>query len=49
MMLDVSLTGGGVVAADDLPGPVVTFLNVIGVQWPYINVRHEARCFLGEV
>jgi len=25
------------VAIDDLPGPVVTFLNVIGVEWPYIN------------
>jgi hypothetical protein len=25
------------VAVDDLPGPVVTFLNVIGVEWPYIN------------
>lgn len=25
------------VAIDDLPGPVVTFLNVVGVQWPYIN------------
>lgn len=24
-------------AVDDLPGPVVTFLNVIGVEWPYIN------------
>jgi uncharacterized protein YukE len=33
----MSLTGGGVVAIDDLPGPVVTFLNVIGVEWPYIN------------
>ncbi|MGH3626817.1 MAG: hypothetical protein ACRDRL_05160, partial [Sciscionella sp.] len=22
---------------DDLPGPVVTFLNVIGVEWPYVN------------
>lgn len=22
---------------DDLPGPVVTFLNVIGVPWPYLN------------
>jgi hypothetical protein len=27
----------GVVAVDDLPAPVVTFLNVIGVDWPYIN------------
>jgi hypothetical protein len=25
------------VAVDDLPGPVVTFLNVIGIDWPYIN------------
>lgn len=24
-------------AVDDLPGPVVAFLNVIGAQWPYIN------------
>jgi hypothetical protein len=24
-------------AIDDLPMPVVTFLNVIGVDWPYIN------------
>jgi uncharacterized protein YukE len=24
-------------AADDLPGPVVTFLNVIGIDWPYLN------------
>jgi hypothetical protein len=24
-------------AIDDLPTPVVTFLNVIGVEWPYIN------------
>lgn len=24
-------------AIDDLPMPVVTFLNVIGVEWPYIN------------
>ena len=24
-------------AADDLPLPVVTFLNAIGVEWPYIN------------
>lgn len=24
-------------AADDLPGPVVTFLNVLGIDWPYIN------------
>lgn len=25
------------VAVDDLPGPVVNFLNVIGIEWPYIN------------
>jgi uncharacterized protein YukE len=25
------------VAADDLPGPVVTFLNVLGIDWPYID------------
>lgn len=24
-------------AADDLPAPVVTFLNVIGIDWPYID------------
>lgn len=24
-------------AIDDLPGPVVTLLNVIGVPWPYVN------------
>ena len=24
-------------AIDDLPGPVVNFLNVIGVEWPYVN------------
>lgn len=24
-------------AIDDLPMPVVNFLNVIGVQWPYID------------
>jgi hypothetical protein len=24
-------------AIDDLPLPVVNFLNVIGVPWPYIN------------
>ncbi|HWG22854.1 hypothetical protein, partial [Actinospica sp.] len=22
---------------DDLPGPLVNFLNVIGIEWPYIN------------
>jgi hypothetical protein len=25
------------VAIDDLPMPVVNFLNVIGVEWPYVN------------
>jgi hypothetical protein len=25
------------VAIDDLPMPVVTFLNVIGIEWPYLN------------
>lgn len=24
-------------AIDDLPLPVVNFLNVIGVPWPYVN------------
>lgn len=24
-------------AIDDLPPPVVTFLNAIGVPWPYLN------------
>lgn len=24
-------------AADDLPMPVVTFLNVLGIDWPYLN------------
>jgi hypothetical protein len=24
-------------AIDDLPLPVVNFLNVLGVPWPYIN------------
>lgn len=28
---------GGVMAADDLPGVVVDFLNVCGVEWPYVN------------
>jgi hypothetical protein len=27
----------GRMAIDDLPGPVVNFLNVIGVPWPYID------------
>lgn len=25
------------VAIDELPMPVVNFLNVIGIEWPYIN------------
>jgi hypothetical protein len=34
----LGLVGGGVlVAIDDLPLPVVNFLNVIGVPWPYID------------
>jgi hypothetical protein len=24
-------------AVDDLPSPVVNFLNIIGIEWPYIN------------
>ena len=24
-------------AVDDLPGPLVNFLNIIGIEWPYIN------------
>jgi hypothetical protein len=28
---------GLVMAVDDLPGPLVNFLNVIGIEWPYIN------------
>jgi len=24
-------------AIDDLPGPLVNFLNIIGIDWPYIN------------
>jgi len=36
------------VAVDDLPGPVVTFLNVIGVPWPYLN-EDEVRRFAGMV
>ena len=31
-------------AADDLPGPVVTFLNVIGIDWPYLN-EDDIRSF----
>lgn len=30
-------------AIDDLPGPVVTFLNVIGVPWPYIDEQAVAE------
>lgn len=30
-------------AIDDLPGPVVNFLNVIGVPWPYINEDTVSR------
>lgn len=30
-------------AIDDLPMPVVTFLNVIGVEWPYINEDEVLR------
>ncbi|MFF2818401.1 hypothetical protein ACFVT9_23120 [Kitasatospora cineracea] len=35
-------------AVDDLPAPVVTFLNVIGVPWPYIN-EDEVREFAAMV
>lgn len=35
-------------AIDDLPEPVVTFLNVIGVPWPYIN-EDEIREFAAMV
>jgi hypothetical protein len=31
------------VAIDDLPLPVVNFLNVIGVPWPYINEDEVAQ------
>jgi hypothetical protein len=31
------------VAIDDLPMPVVTFLNAIGVPWPYINEDQVTR------
>jgi hypothetical protein len=35
---DERASGGGTcVAIDDLPVPVVNFLNVIGVPWPYLN------------
>jgi uncharacterized protein YukE len=36
-MNSVRVLRGGAMAIDDLPGPVVNFLNVIGVDWPYIN------------
>ena len=32
-----TLNGDGTVAIDDLPLPVVNFLNVIGVPWPYLD------------
>lgn len=35
-------------AVDDLPGPVVTFLNVLGVPWPYLN-EDEIRRFASMV
>jgi hypothetical protein len=35
--------------AIELPSEVAQFLNFIGIPWININVRHEARCFLGEV
>ena len=35
-------------AVDDLPGPVVIFLNVIDVPWPYLN-EDEVRRFAGMV
>jgi hypothetical protein len=35
---------GGAVGIDDLPLPVVNFLNVIGVPWPYIN-EDTLLCF----
>jgi hypothetical protein len=38
VLMDGDQRGTGVdVAADDLPLPVVNFLNVIGVPWPYID------------
>lgn len=39
---------GWMVAADDLPGPVVTFLNVIGVPWPYLS-EDQVRQFASMV
>src|SRR5579883_970925 len=44
----VSCAGGGLMAVDDLPGPVVTFLNVLGVPWPYLN-EDEIRRFASMV
>jgi hypothetical protein len=35
-------------AIDDLPMPVVNFLNVIGVPWPYIN-EDQVHAFAGLV
>ncbi|HLK43386.1 MAG TPA: hypothetical protein VKV34_08590 [Thermoleophilia bacterium] len=34
-------------AIDDLPMPVVNFLNVIGVEWPYIN--EDSLCEFGRL
>jgi len=31
------------VAVDDLPLPVVNFLNVIGVPWPYLDEDQVAQ------
>ena len=28
---------------DDLPAPVVTFLNVIGAKWPYVDEDSVGR------
>jgi hypothetical protein len=39
---------GGLMAIDDLPGPVVMFLNVLGVPWPYLN-EDEIRAFASMV
>jgi hypothetical protein len=36
-MARISVWGWFTVAVDDLPGPVVNLLNVIGVPWPYVN------------
>jgi uncharacterized protein YukE len=43
-----ALKEGAAVAADDLPGPVVTFLNVIGIDWPYID-EDQVRKFASMV